>query len=114
MKTVWLLTLVTCALLLSGCGSSDTVNVVLAGEDIFFDVIDIDAQVGQTIEVQFTNTGTLEHNFVLPEFDIETPILKPGESTTFSFTAAEPGEYVYICSVPGHETLMHGKLVVTE
>ena len=35
-----------------------------------------------------------------------------GESTTFSFTAPEPGAYPYVCTFPGHFALMQGVLTV--
>ncbi len=101
-------------LLISGCQAlpDATQTVEIAGEDIFFDVIDIEAVVGQDITIVYTNKGQLQHNFVLEVFDIETNVLAPGAQDTFTFNATTPGEFVYYCSVPGHETLMHGKLII--
>ncbi|MEM1127358.1 MAG: plastocyanin/azurin family copper-binding protein [Bacteroidota bacterium] len=42
-----------------------------------------------------------------------TPMALPGETTSVTFTAPlEPGEYRYICTYPGHYTLMQGVLTV--
>ncbi len=114
MKYFWIACLVSTLFLLSACNSQQSITVEIAGEDIFFDVIDIEATAGQPITILFENKGTLEHNLVFPAFEVQTDILQAGENTSFTFTASEPGEYIYICSVPGHETLMHGKLIVSE
>ncbi|MDQ8187001.1 plastocyanin/azurin family copper-binding protein [Pelagicoccus sp. SDUM812002] len=41
-----------------------------------------------------------------------TKVLGPGESDSVSFTIAEPGEYPFICSFPGHWAIMKGVLQV--
>ena len=35
-----------------------------------------------------------------------------GETTTFTFTAGEPGAYPYLCTFPGHFALMNGVMTV--
>jgi azurin len=43
-----------------------------------------------------------------------TPMAKPGETSEVTFAAPrEPGQYPYICSVPGHYMMMKGVLTVT-
>jgi len=42
-----------------------------------------------------------------------TEMAKPGETTQVTFTApTEPGTYRYICTFPGHFTLMQGNMIV--
>ncbi|MBC7568035.1 MAG: azurin [Pedobacter sp.] len=41
-----------------------------------------------------------------------TKLLGGGEEDTITFTIAEKGTYTFICSFPGHYTLMKGTLVV--
>lgn len=42
-----------------------------------------------------------------------TDIIEPGKSTTIHFTApAEPGEYPYLCTFPGHWQIMNGIMLV--
>lgn len=42
-----------------------------------------------------------------------TRMLGPGERDTIAVVAPEePGEYVYLCTFPGHATTMRGKLIV--
>mgnify|MGYP003666523550 FL=1 len=41
-----------------------------------------------------------------------TALIGGGESTTIEFEAPEKGEYIFICSFPGHYALMNGKFIV--
>lgn len=41
-----------------------------------------------------------------------TKLIGGGETTTIEFTAPEKGTYDFICSFPGHYSLMKGKLIV--
>ncbi len=41
-----------------------------------------------------------------------TKVVGGGESVTITFTAPEKGTYDYICSFPGHYSMMNGKLIV--
>ncbi|MBL9188703.1 MAG: azurin [Opitutaceae bacterium] len=40
------------------------------------------------------------------------PVLGPKKSADVTFTAPAPGDYVYICSFPGHYMIMKGTLTV--
>ena len=39
-----------------------------------------------------------------------TKMLGPGEEDTITFTLSEPGNYVFLCSFPGHYATMHGTI----
>jgi len=41
-----------------------------------------------------------------------TAIAGPGEQTVVEFTAPAPGEYPFICTFPGHYSLMKGVMIV--
>lgn len=41
-----------------------------------------------------------------------TKVLSGGESDTIEFTITEKGTYDFICSFPGHSSMMKGKLIV--
>lgn len=43
-----------------------------------------------------------------------TKVVGGGESDTVAFKIPGPGEYIYLCTFPGHYASMNGKLVVTE
>ena len=42
----------------------------------------------------------------------KTPLLGGGESATVEFDAPAPGEYAFVCTMPGHSALMNGVLIV--
>ena len=56
-----------------------------------------------------------EHDVVFPDFDAKSPrIVGRGSSTTLVFRAGRAGDFIYICSVPGHQLAgMEGQFVVT-
>jgi len=54
-------------------------------------------------------------NFVpeIPEILASTPLVNPETSESLVFTApTEPGEYPYLCTVPGHWRIMNGIMIV--
>ncbi len=57
-----------------------------------------------------------EKNYVAEREDVlfHTELAQPGETKSIEFTAPSPGEYPYICTFPGHWTLMKGVMKVVE
>lgn len=50
-----------------------------------------------------------------PDILASTKLIKAGQSETVTFTApSEPGDYPYLCTFPGHATMMKGILTVTK
>ena len=41
-----------------------------------------------------------------------TDLIGGGETSTVTFTAPEPGDYPYVCTFPGHFSIMQGVLTV--
>lgn len=63
------------------------------------------------VELQMPNKSGIDHNIVIENGGIETPILKNGISKASG--TLKPGKFVYYCAVPGHrEAGMVGKLTV--
>jgi plastocyanin len=89
-----------------------TINV--EGGEFFYMPTDIQAAPGEAITVNFKNTGTVEHTFVIPEVNFKL-VATPGQTKTGSFTApTTPGVYEIHCDIAGHtEAGMQGKLTVT-
>lgn len=88
----------------------------------------IEASVGDEIVFEIVNDGAIFHAFgvtaetegiggIIPGTEIgsvNSP-LKAGESGTATFVPAEPGEYYYVCTVPGHRAQgMVGTIIVGE
>lgn len=115
--------LVTIAAVISACGPGagasgnppargQTINV--EGGEFFYLPIDITAAPGEAVTVNFKNTGTVEHTFVITDLNFKI-VATPGQTKSGSFTApTTPGVYEIHCDVAGHpEAGMLGKLTVT-
>ncbi len=63
-----------------------------------------------------TEAMAAKDNNYLPTDDssiiAHTKLIGGGESDTITFTAPEKGEYDFLCSFPGHYSLMKGKFIV--
>jgi len=59
---------------------------------------------GQTVNVTYTNKGTMEHSLdfhsAITPPNLHYAELKPGESMTYSFVAKVPGAFLYHCGTP--------------
>ncbi|WP_411855715.1 plastocyanin/azurin family copper-binding protein [Roseiflexus sp.] len=115
----------------SGGAASTTIEIASDGENLAYDKTAFTVPAGQTITLTFRNVSTAQqHNIVIvkggedvaarvdeeainagpPDFlpadraDIvaATKMLGPGASETITFTAPEPGTYVFICTYPAH------------
>ena len=100
--------------------------------EMLFEPADMTFEKGETVRLVITNTGYLEHEFVLdtaeenaehkavmeefPDMEHDDPNslrLEPGESGEIVWTFANDGTFEYACLIPGHyESGMHGPLVV--
>jgi azurin len=71
-----------------------------------------DAVVAASVEL---GTEGMAKNFVPASRDVlaATKLLSPGQFETLKFTApSEPGDYPYLCTFPGHGTVMRGVMRV--
>jgi uncharacterized cupredoxin-like copper-binding protein len=132
--------LIALALLLAACGGGEeeagNETVTVSVKDEFnFDPATITVAPGDTVDITFENTGSVEHSFYIlkPDAELEHVLgeedeehlheellfdiheIAPGESASESFTAPdEPGDYTIACLLPGHaDAGMVGTLRVT-
>jgi uncharacterized cupredoxin-like copper-binding protein len=133
MKVLQIL-MVLAAILLAGCQPAAVTEITVTASDIVYDVERIEIAANQPVRLVLENNGALEHDFVISEIhangveehssghdthgeesvdaDLHVSVAA-GQSSTLDFTALEPGEYEYFCSVPGHkEAGMAGILIV--
>jgi len=84
-------------------------NSEAALHDFTIDKIDADVHISY-----LGGTGQHEHEEAAKEADIHFALTEPA-SGVVHLKIHEPGEYVFYCSVPGHQELgMEGTLIVTE
>ncbi|NBA87344.1 hypothetical protein GVN16_16335 [Emticicia sp. CRIBPO] len=72
-------------------------------------------KVGKAADAMAIEKDGFERNFVpsIPEVLYSTPLLNPGESRRISFTTPkEPGEFTFVCTFPGHWSMMKGTIKV--
>ena len=70
---------------------------------------------GQVVQLTLINGEGAEHDIVFPDQDAKSPrVTGKGASTTIAFRAAKSGDFIYFCSVPGHQLAgMQGQFIVT-
>jgi nitrite reductase (NO-forming) len=70
---------------------------------------------GQVVQLTLVNGEGAEHDIVFPDQDAKSPrVTGKGASTTIAFRAAKTGDFIYFCSVPGHQLAgMQGQFIVT-
>ena len=73
------------------------------------------ASEGQVVELTLINGEGAEHDITFPDQDARSPrVTGKGASTTIAFRATKSGDYIYYCSVPGHQLAgMQGQFIVT-
>ena len=70
---------------------------------------------GQVVELTLINGEGAEHDIVFPDQNTKSPrVTGKGASTTIAFRAEKAGDFIYFCSVPGHQLAgMQGQFIVT-
>jgi nitrite reductase (NO-forming) len=73
------------------------------------------ASEGQVVQLTLINGEGAEHDVVFPDQNAKSPrVTGKGASTTIAFRAAKAGDFIYFCSVPGHQLAgMQGQFIVT-
>src|SRR5262249_25683151 len=62
------------------------------------------ASEGQVVQLTLINGEGAEHDIVFPDQDAKSPrVTGKGSSTTIAFRATKSGDFIYLCSVPGHQ-----------
>ena len=73
------------------------------------------ASEGQVVQLTLINGEGAEHDIVFPDQNTKSPrVTGKGSSTTIAFRASKAGDFIYFCSVPGHQLAgMQGQFIVT-
>ncbi|MCC6904425.1 MAG: nitrite reductase, copper-containing [Anaerolineae bacterium] len=75
----------------------------------------LDAEVGDVVQITVINGDPIMHNFHITEFGVATPdLMTLDEQAVVIFQVTAPGDFLYFCAVPGHQQAgMQGTLRVT-
>jgi plastocyanin len=91
--------------------AEDARRIEVTATSFEFDPDEIRVAPGEDIAIVLTSEDVL-HDFTIDELDAHVAAER-GETSTGGFTASEPGEYVYYCTVSGHRGAgMEGTLIV--
>ena len=71
------------------------------GTELVFDPTTATVPTGATVELTFENRSTLPHNltFEAPIATATNTVVNGGASETIEFTAPEPGDYPFVCTL---------------
>jgi len=99
----------------SGATSSamEAQKITVVGTEFAFSPSSFTVKKGQPVELTFKNNGTFPHNLSISDLSVKTKTIQPGEQDTVQFTPSKTGQFVFICTVPGHaDKGMKGTLTV--
>jgi nitrite reductase (NO-forming) len=73
----------------------------VTANDIYFDPKTLEGAANTDITITITNKGAAVHDFAIPDLNILSEMIQPGQTVTVTVNAAA-GTYQYECTVPGH------------
>jgi nitrite reductase (NO-forming) len=87
-------------------------QIHVTAREFRFDPSSIQVAVGQPVTLVLDNAGTIQHNLQIEGRD-DRLVASPGQTAKATVEFDTPGEYTYVCTIPGHkEAGMRGKLLV--
>lgn len=120
-------------------GSAAALTISTKGEEMAFDKTEFTVKAGQKVKFTFNNVSSMQHNWVLvnpgtadkvaeesikagndkgwlakgPDVLANTKMIDPKSKDTIEFTApTKAGDYPFLCTFPGHGSVMRGVLRV--
>jgi nitrite reductase (NO-forming) len=93
--------------------TGNTVQMTITGTEYSFSPSTLNVNKGDTVVVTFVNSGTLPHNFSIPDLNVSSQAIQPGEQTKVTFTPSQAGTFSFMCTIPGHaDRGMVGSIIV--
>lgn len=69
---------------------------------------------GTQLVLTVRNDGIYPHNFAIPDLGVRLVNLAPGGSRVVRVNLDQPGDFLFLCDIPGHEQLgQRGRLAVS-
>jgi Cu+-exporting ATPase len=88
-------------------------TVTVVAKDVRFDPADVMVTAGEWTLLEFRNEDPVVHDWMVEGIPNLEVIARPGQTATLRFVLDKPGEYMVMCSIPGHaEAGMVGMLTV--
>lgn len=88
-------------------------KITVLGTDYAFSPSAIVLVKGEPAEITFKNNGAYPHNLSIPDLNVKTKTIQPGQTDTIAFTPTKTGSFGFLCTVPGHaDRGMTGTLTV--
>ncbi len=97
-----------------GGGTTGGGKITIEMSEYKYNPATITVSPGASVTVTLKNVGTLQHDYHIDVINQTSPMVDPGKSIDWTFTApSQAGTYDTWCTVPGHKELgMVGKLEV--
>lgn len=96
---------------LTGAAMVQKINVY--GTEFAFNPSTMTVSKDQSVQITFRNDGKYPHNLTIPDLNVKTNTIQPGQTDTITFTPTKVGQFGFLCTVPGHaDKGMKGTLTV--
>lgn len=88
-------------------------EITIVGNEFAFQPETFTIEKGLPVRITFKNTGKYPHNFTLPDLNVATWTVAPGEQASVQFTPTKAGLFPYSCTIDSHaDKGMKGTLTV--
>jgi plastocyanin len=90
----------------------DAPTLEVGASEFAFRPVRVEIEAGEAVNLRLTNLGDLPHDLSIAELGFRL-VANAGEAATGRLEVDQPGEYRFLCTVPGHaQAGMVGTLVV--
>lgn len=79
----------------------------------YYEPAEIRVKLGDTVRIVLHSVDMM-HNITIDEYDIDSPVVPAGESTTIEFIADLAGEFEYYCNVMNHRQMGQVGMFIVE
>lgn len=94
--------------------TAGTQTISVEGGGFYFKPNQIKVKKGDKVTLEFKSVGG-QHDFVIDELDVKTPLTTNGSTSKVEFTPETAGTFKFYCSVGNHRAMgMEGTIVVVE
>ena len=85
----------------------------ITARDVRFEPADVTVRAGEWTALAFTNEDTVTHDWMVEDIPNLDVVARPGQTADLRFVLDTPGEYMIMCTFPGHaDAGMTGTLTV--